>query len=156
MNILGKSSRPKPKSKTVNQVSICLEELENAFRFFAERYPEKEIFIEHDELTAAGPAYKEQGPLSMLDVLSMLEKLSADFERLIISSAIIVIRKRLGDSSGVVVENDDKQVCFMKDATLKTFNFLDFYNEILKPQLSESDGKIIEINPGADSGVRVS
>ena len=115
-----------------------MEELKNAFRFFLPGLPGKELFVEHDELTAAGTAYSEQPPLNILDILNKLEKLAPDFHGVHISEKVTLIRKRLEFSPGLALIIDKRNELFLKDETLTTMNFLDFFQEYLTP---EENGK---------------
>lgn len=112
-----------------------LEELENAFYFSVPAYSIEPLFIEHDELTAAGPAYKQRGPLHMLDLIVMLESLAPGFVGIKISLNMTLTRQRLSRSPGLSFEVSGKTTNFMKDETLKTLNFLDFYRDIIQPKL---------------------
>lgn len=107
-----------------------MEQLDNAFRFYLSEFQDKELLIEYDELIAAGPAYNRQEPLNILDVLKRLEELVPNFYGVQISEDILLIRKRLELSRGLSLLNGSKQL-FMKDDTLKTINFLDFYREYI-------------------------
>jgi hypothetical protein len=118
-----------------------MEEMENAFRFFIVGSPEQELFVEHDELIAAGTAYSEQPPLSILDILEKLEKLAPEFHGVNVSDDVMLIRKRLALSKGLILTNGDENRLFLKDETLVTINFLDFRQEYIT-QTSEENGKI--------------
>lgn len=111
-----------------------MEELENAFRFFLAGSPEQELFVEHDELIAAGAAYSEQPPINILDILEKLEKLAPDFYGVHISENITLIRKRLEFSPGLALIVENKTKFFLKNETLTTMNFLDFFQEYLTPE----------------------
>jgi len=113
-----------------------MEELENAFHFSMPAQPEVEsLFIEFDELTAAGTAYKERGPLNMLDLLLSLETLAPGFQGIILNHQARLLRQRLSRSSGLSLEIAGKTIIFQKEETLKTVNFLDFFNDFLKPRI---------------------
>ena len=118
-----------------------MEEMKNAFRFFLIGLPDKELFVEHDELIAAGTAYSEQPPLNILDILEKLEKLAPDFHGVQISENINLIRKRLEFSPGLTLIVDKKNELFLKDETLTTMNFLDFFQEYLTTELSRRDAE---------------
>jgi len=109
-----------------------LEKLDNAFYFFMPAMPDTEpLFVEFDELTASSAAYKERGPLHMLDMLENLEELHPGFSGVEVSDNIKLVRQRWSKSSGLSLEIDGKTTCFMKNSTLETINFLDFYNDFL-------------------------
>ncbi len=116
-----------------------LETLTNAFKFYIPNLPDRELFVEHDELAAAGPAYDQKPPLNILDVLDKLEELAPDFHGIQISEKIMLIRKRLQLSQGLHVNG--RENIFMKDETLKTINFLDFYDDFLKPDNEGEHGE---------------
>ena len=137
MKIIGGSG----KEKTIqNKVVWKLEELYNAFRFYLPNIPDKELLIEHDELTAAGPAYSEEEPLNFLDVIKRLEEMTPKFYGIQASDQALLIRKRLALSQGLEMKNGSKQL-FMKDATLKTVNFLDFYHHYISENATTSGDK---------------
>ena len=108
-----------------------LQELENAFYFFIPDNPDAEpLFVEFDELTAAGSAYVDRGPLNMLDMLTKLEEISPGFAGIKISENMKLTRQRWSRSAGLSLEIDGKTVSFLKEATLETVNFFDFYQNI--------------------------
>lgn len=115
-----------------------LEVLTNAFKFYIPNLPDIELFLEYDELAAAGPAYDQKPPLNILDVLQRLEELAPDFYGVQMSEDTLLIRKRLRLSKGLHVNG--RENIFMKDDTLETINFLDFYNEFLKPDQGGEHG----------------
>ncbi len=132
--ILGKEEE-KPESLE-KKLFWQMKKLENAFHFFMTDPPEIEpLFIEYDELTAIGEAYKKHGPLNILDVLNMLEELAPDFAGVDVTEGVKLIRRRLTRSPGLTLEIDGSPFYFMRDETLKTINFLDFYNQSLEPRL---------------------
>ena len=130
MKILG-GQNEKIKTSVNGKVVWHMEEMKNAFRFFLAGFPDKELFVEHDELIGAGTAYSEQPPLNILDILQRLEKLAPDFHGVHISESISLIRKRLEFSPGLSLIIDEKNELFLKDETLTTMNFLDFFQEYL-------------------------
>jgi hypothetical protein len=138
VRILGSGEKPNFKAygaAWADQSPIWkINELENAFYFFVPN-TKKEIYLEHDELSAEGEAYKERGPLNILDVVELLEEETPDFHSMVLSPAAFLIRKRLPRSTGVTLEIDGKIIIFIKDATLTTINFIDFYFDFLKPKL---------------------
>lgn len=139
-----------------------MKNLENAFHFFMNSPAEVEqLFIEYDELTAVGEAYKERGPLNILDVLDMLEELSPDFAGIDVTEGVKLIRKRLARSPGLTLEICGQPFYFMRNETLQTMNFLDFYNESLMPRMKNSQLEAHEKNTAqknqtANPGLRIS
>ena len=115
-----------------------IKELENAFYFFVPG-TNKEIYLEHDELSAEGEAYKEQGPLNILDIVELLEEETPNFSSITLSPAAFLLRKRLPRSTGLTLEIDLETIIFIKDATLKTLNFIDFYFDFLKLKIRGQD-----------------
>jgi hypothetical protein len=114
-----------------------MEELENAVHFDMPAQPDVEsLFVEFDELTAAGTAYKQRGPLNMLDLLLSLETLAPGFHGIILTDQARLMRQRLSRSSGLSLEIAGKTIIFQKEETLQTLNFLDFFNDFLKDRIS--------------------
>ena len=133
MKIIG--GRNGEKKTTVNGKAVWhMDELTNAFRFYLPLSPDKELFVEHDELIAAGTAFSEQPPLNILDVMKKLEKLAPGFHSVNVSETIQLIRKRLELSPGLAVIVEDKNTLFLKDETLTTMNFFDFFQDFLTPE----------------------
>jgi hypothetical protein len=108
-----------------------MEELGNAFRFYLPNFPDTELFIEYDEISAAGEAYEDLSPLNMLDILKKLEQLAPNFHGVKVSKDILLIRKRLALSRGLTMSRAGKNEFFLKDNTLTTINFLDFHQQYL-------------------------
>ena len=137
INILGggNNSGSSGKGGKNGEIFWELEELQNAFYFFVRFSNTEPFFVEFDELTAAGSAYKTRGPLNMMDMLEILEELSPGFAGINLPSDARLIRRRLSRSPGLSLEIPGESGIFMKEATLKTINFLDFYRETLKPEL---------------------
>lgn len=137
-----------------------MRELENAFHFFMPKLPAVEpLFLEYDELTAIGEAYKERGPLNILDVLNTLEKLAPDFAGIEVAESVKLLRIRLSQSRGLMLEVGEKPFYFMRDETLKTINFLDFYKDSLADKIKtpeEHGENIIEKNKNTNPGLRLS
>lgn len=132
MTILGGDKKETtPKREEKNGAVWKVKILENAFHFYLDSSPETELFLEYDELKAAGKAYETKKPLNILDVLRLLETLKPDFQKMR-TGRVILSRKHFGNSSGLLVEREDSgSGVFMKDATLETINFLDFHDEFL-------------------------
>lgn len=133
MKIIGGQDE-KIKTSVNGKVVWRMEEMKNAFRFFLAGLPDKELFVEHDELIGAGTAYSAKPPLNILDILERLEKLAPDFHGVQISENVSLIRKRLEFSPGLALIVDEKNDLFLKDETLTTMNFLDFFQEYLTPE----------------------
>lgn len=133
MKIIGGKDE-KIKTSVNGKVVWRMEEMKNAFRFFLVGLPDKELFVEHDELIGAGTAYSAKPPLNILDILERLEKLAPDFHGVQISENVSLIRKRLEFSPGLALIVDEKNDLFLKDETLTTMNFLDFFQEYLTPE----------------------
>ena len=131
LEILGGESEKKEEAKGEKNgaVNWKIKTWGNAFQFYVEGHPETEMFLEFDELKAAGKAYELKKPLNILDVLERLEQLAPGLEKIEAGGAVL-IRKHFRDHSGIFVKGRDDGL-FMKDDTLKTINFLDFHDEIL-------------------------
>jgi triphosphoribosyl-dephospho-CoA synthetase len=162
LEILGKEKNEKPLKDSRPGLFWQMQELENAFHFFMAELPEIEpLFLEYDELTAIGEAYKERGPLNILDVLDTLEKLAPEFAGIEVAEGVKLLRTRLSQSQGLILEVEGKPFYFMRDETLKTINFLDFYRDSLADKIkifsAEGNGEnIIEKNKNTNPGLRLS
>ena len=108
-----------------------LEVLDSAFRFYVID-SDVEWFVEHDKLTGS-EAYSGQKPWSVKSVLDLLEKRSEGYSHIEINSDLILIRKRMEDSPGLVISFKEKQIDFFEDTSLYRFNFLDFFNAGFQP-----------------------
>ena len=149
MKTLGSQKKQPPEFSKNSSTAWKMEEMGNAFRFYVEDKNELELLIEKDELAAVGVAYEKRQPLSILDIMNRLEELSPKFAVIEISEEISLIRKRLALSRGLVMRREDSSNFFMKDETLDTINFLDFYEEYLKPNTEVEN----EHNEQTDSSV---
>ncbi len=157
---LGKEKNEKSLKDSRPQLFWQMRELENAFHFFMPELPAVEpLFLEYDELTAIGEAYKERGPLNILDVLNTLEELAPEFAGIEVVGGVKLLRTRLSQSRGLILEVGGKIVYFMRDATLQKMNFLDFYRDRLMDKIKtpeENGENIIENNKNTNPGLRLS
>lgn len=162
LEILGKKKNEKPLKNSRPQLFWQMRELENAFHFFMPELPEVEpLFLEYDELTAIGEAYRERGPLNILDVLNKLEELAPDFAGIEVAEGVKLLRTRLSQSRGLILEVGGKIVYFMRDATLQKMNFLDFYRDRLMDKIKiftpeENGENTVENNKNTNTGLRLS
>lgn len=114
-----------------------LRKMSNAFNFFIIGNESSRLFLEYDELAAVGPAYENKNPWCFLDVLRKLETLVSGYSGIIISDSIRLIRIRDEHCPGLLLEISGTEGEFLKDDTLNTLNFLDFYEKSL---LTETGG----------------
>jgi len=131
IKIIGSKNRQRTGGNPLSERCWRLEEIGSSFCFSSDVC--EELFLEHDELAAVGPAYENKMPWNLLNVLDSLEKLLPGFSRIIISENISLIRKRQAHSPALILEIDGKKADILKEPTLETINFLDFYELKLKP-----------------------
>lgn len=131
IEIIGSKKRRHRGGKQPAERCWKLEEIGKSFCFSSPFCDE--LYLEYNELAAIGKAYENNTVWHLMDVLNSLEKLLPGFTRIIISDKISLIRKRQADSPALIVEIDGRKVNILKEPTLAVLNFLDFYEDDLKP-----------------------